>query len=988
MASVQRVLALPSGSSLPRPKRWEARTLLLAALALTAFFVPRAPVPDIVGPAVYALFALSAAALCLRRGKYGTARFRWGWRIAAGAAAFCAVSVGITPVGLVASDDFPYQQWFHQIQLHGLIVAAGLLGLLFLEGSPGGHDRAQEERPYLDLLLSSLGFTWLFIFAAPAWMQVEHGTYFSALIPVAASAGVLALLFIAQRRGGIYEAGRSWMWLRIAVAAQAVQAILLSPAGAMVFREHGVVAWPPAVPHIAALWALALAAKQPLPLVASTTAREPTPGKSLSVWILSVGTALLVMAHLASEASDAESTLVVAVAMGSYLVLMPWRVRLTRRKFQDESRALRRETVQLRHLLDNITDAVATEDMQGRIVFANSSFHRLFGVPPGRAPLPGAETLVHSGDKELRRRHLRTCLEDRRSEPPFEYRGLRTDGVTLELEAHLKPLELGGIVVGVTSVIRNLARQHLIERSQRALSQRLEFFVNEMPLGCIIWDLNFAVQEWNQSAERIFGWSHADVLQRGYLDFLACEEDGASAQELWRDLKQGQGAHHREWKNRTCDERVIECEWFYTALRDDAGQVVAIASMVQDLTDRKDLERQLLQSQKLEATGTLAGGIAHDFNNLLTTILGHTSLALMKLGPDHSASRGLSDAQAAAERGAELVMQLLRFGKRAPSRVEVVSLNECVVNVTRLLGPSIGAGIQIDTSLAVDLWHVKGDASQLEQALMNILLNARDAIQGSGRIFIQSRNRTLQSENGMPVFPERAQEQVELEISDDGCGMDAETQRRIFDPFFTTKATGRGTGLGLAMVFSIINSHAGSLDVQSHPGQGSAFRILVPRTKQTARSRRVEEHAVASNQATETILLADDEHSVRAMGVGVLRDQGYSVLEAADGVEAEEVFKRFQDEIDLVLLDLTMPRKSGWAAFDDIRKIKPEARVILSSGYSAKGGGTTANRRGANAFLPKPYKAQTLITTVRRVLDDHPMNQRSSSRETQRPAYK
>lgn len=851
-----------------------------------------------------------------------------------------------------------------------------MLGLLFLEGSAVRDGREGQDRPYLDLLLSALGFVWLLVFAGPAWMCAERGTLVALSIPVAASVGVLILLSAAERRGGIHEVRSTWIWLRLAVAAQALQAIFAMPPP-----------WPPALPQVVALGALMLAARQPLPVAPRAPARNAWPPTLLSPWIFSAGTGLLVMAYLVSGLVDAYGTIVVAAALGGYLALMPWYVHATHRKTRDESGALRRESVQLRHLLDNITDAVATEDLQGRIVFANRAFHRLFGLPPGRELLQRAEALVHPDDKALRSRHLRGCLEDRRSEPPFEYRGLRSDGVTLELEAHLKPLDLGGIMIGATSVIRNLARQHLIERSQRALAQRLEFFVNEMPLGCIIWDLNFAVQEWNQSAERIFGWPHSEVLHRSYFEFLACEDDQAAAQEVWRNLKQGQGAHLREWKNQTRDGHVIECEWFYTALLDDTGQVVAIASMVQDLTDRKDLERQLLQSQKLEAVGTLAGGIAHDFNNLLTTILGHTSLTLMKLGPDHDASRGLSDVQAAAERGAELVTQLLRFGKRAPSRVQVVSLNDCVANVMRLLRPTIGSRIRIVTDLSADLWHVKGDASQLEQVLMNILLNARDAIGGPGGILIRSRNCKPQDEQGLSSFPERAEEEVELEISDEGCGMDAETRQRIFDPFFTTKATGRGTGLGLAMVFSIISNHAGRIEVQSRPGEGSLFRILIPRTKQAPVTPQPQEDPLSSKPATGTILLADDEESVRALGLSVLRDQGYTVLGAADGQEAVEMFERFQDDIDLVLLDLTMPRKSGWAAFDDIRKLKPSARVILSSGYSAKGGGTTAVSRGASAFLPKPYKAQTLIATVRRVLDDDPASPNPSPLEMRSPAY-
>jgi len=649
---------------------------------------------------------------------------------------------------------------------------------------------------------------------------------------------------------------------------------------------------------------------------------------------------------------------------------MPWRLQLSHRSFSRQSLVLRQETVRLRHLLDSITDAVATEDLQGKIVFANAAFHRLFGMCPGRGPLPRADALVHQDDIGLRRKHLRSCLEDRRPAPRFEYRGLRSDGVTLELEAYVQPLEFGGIAAGVTSVIRDLARQRLIEKSQRAMSQRLEFFVNEMPLGCIIWDLNFAVQEWNQSAERIFGWSHSDVMQRPYKSFLACEEDTPAVENLWRDLRQGHAVHRHQWRNQTKDKGVIDCEWFYTAMLDDTGRVVAVASMVHNLTDRKNLERQLLQSQKLEAIGTLAGGIAHDFNNLLTTILGHTSLALMRLGPDYSASRGLRDAQSAAERGADLVKQLLRFGRRDPSQVEVVSLNDSIANVVRLLRPGIDLRISIDTDLTPGLWPVEGDPSQLEQALMNLVINARDAIEGSGRITIRSRNRLLTTDSAV-ASNGSYEEVVELQVIDDGCGMDSEVQQRIFGPFFTTKSIGQGTGLGLAMVLSIVQSHTGRIEVHSAPGKGAEFRIVVPRTARVTPPRHLEVEPSPAEKSRETILFVDDEESLRTLSRQVLQEQGYAVVEACDGEEAVETFQGTHENIDLVLLDLTMPRKSGWAAFEEIREISPEVPVILSSGYSTQGGGKTANRRGANAFLPKPYKAQQLTQAVRTVLNTH-----------------
>ena len=252
--------------------------------------------------------------------------------------------------------------------------------------------------------------------------------------------------------------------------------------------------------------------------------------------------------------------------------------------------------------------------------------------------------------------------------------------------------------------------------------------------------------------------------------------------------------------------------------------------MVQDVTERKNLERQLLQSQKMEAVGTLAGGIAHDFNNLLTTMLGNLSLALMKLGPGHEAFRGLRQAEKSGQNAAELIQQLLRFSRKTGSEFRAVDLNQSINNVTDLLQHSGPSGIEIDRSLDPHLWQVEGEAVQIEQVLMNLCMNARQAIRDSGRIAITSANRRL----GDPFRREhpnaRPGEFVELTVTDNGCGMDEATRIRIFEPFFTTKGVGEGTGLGLAMVYGIANNHNGWVEVSSTRGEGSAFRVYLPRS--------------------------------------------------------------------------------------------------------------------------------------------------------------
>ena len=315
-----------------------------------------------------------------------------------------------------------------------------------------------------------------------------------------------------------------------------------------------------------------------------------------------------------------------------------------------------KEAAWLRGMLDNVNDAVVTTDTAGDIRYANRQFQRLFGLRPGTEISQCMQDLIHPGDRPLYLDQLHRCLNGRRRPSHFEFRAVRSDGSTIYLETaihpeptihpettiHPKPTirperkfrgtgSVGG-VQEVLCVMRDVTPRKLVEQSQRAQAQRLEFFVSEMPLGCIIWDLDFAVQEWNESAARIFGWTHEEAYSRCYQDLLISGDGPGAINELWAELRNGKRALRRECENQTKSGRRIDCEWFHTSLINGDAEVVAVASMVQDVTERKSLERQLVQSQKMEAVGTLAGGIAHDFNNLLTTMVGNVSLALMKLG--------------------------------------------------------------------------------------------------------------------------------------------------------------------------------------------------------------------------------------------------------------------------------------------------------------------------------------------------------------------
>jgi two-component system, cell cycle sensor histidine kinase and response regulator CckA len=505
-------------------------------------------------------------------------------------------------------------------------------------------------------------------------------------------------------------------------------------------------------------------------------------------------------------------------------------------------------------------------------------------------------------------------------------------------------------------------RFRLVAESHRALAQRLESFVNEMPLACMIWDQDARVIEWNPAAARMFGWSEAEAFQQGYTDLLAPHEDRDANERLWKDLLAGTTAH-RQSGARTKSRGVIECEWFHAPLLDPSGRTVGVASIVQDLTERKALERQLLQSQKLEAVAVLAGGIAHDFNNLLTSVLGNISLALMKLGPRHPAAAGLKDAERAAERAADLTKQLLRFSRKKTAELAVVDLNQSVREVISLLKHSVEPAVTIETSLAADLWRIEADPGQLAQVVMNLCVNAWDAVGAKGHIRLATANRQLRRRAGRGHPEARSGDFVELLVSDDGSGMDEATQLHLFEPFFTTKQPGKGTGLGLAMVYSILKQHRGWVAVTSRRGQGSTFRVYLPRTERHL-AKETAGRETAARPGSGTILLADDEDGVRKLTAAVLEHNGHRVIQAKDGEEALGVFRRSRKRVRLVVLDLKMPKMSGWETLERIRALDPQVPVILISGCALEEEHGKALDLGAHTLLAKPYRAQALLTAV------------------------
>jgi signal transduction histidine kinase/ActR/RegA family two-component response regulator len=398
----------------------------------------------------------------------------------------------------------------------------------------------------------------------------------------------------------------------------------------------------------------------------------------------------------------------------------------------------------------------------------------------------------------------------------------------------------------------------------------------------------------------------------------------------------------------------------------------------QEIVERTRLEQQLLQAQKMEALGQLAGGIAHDFNNLLTVITGNLSLARLGSRLDDKTVALLQAAEQGAHRASDLTRQLLAVGRRTFSLPQALDLHDVVREVVEILRRTIDPRIVIETPAAEIIWYVHADSGQMFQALMNLCMNARDAMPEGGRLRIALENVTREkpANGGGP----RGQPEcfVRLTVSDTGIGMEESVCRRVFEPFFTTKEVGKGTGLGLAMAYGIITQNKGTITVESTPGMGSRFMIELPRHIEMETDAEFSAEVISEKAAPqtpersgETVLVVEDEDAIRKLARTILEQVGFMVLEAEDGVRGLDVYKKEQNRIAAVILDLTMPKRSGLEVLASLRRVNPEVRVILCSGYSAAAQKLDLVKIGVMAFLQKPYTPAELARTLCNVLDQN-----------------
>ncbi len=527
---------------------------------------------------------------------------------------------------------------------------------------------------------------------------------------------------------------------------------------------------------------------------------------------------------------------------------------------------------------------------------------------------------------------------------------------------------------------RELVRAHQEMKSAAAERKRIAERLSQLASiieyssdAIVIFTLNGSIVSWNTAAETIYGYSGSEILGRPRRLLMPFDQ-ADDLPDIVEKLTRGERIKRFETVHIAKDGRRIDVSMTISPVKDAHEQIIGAAAITRDVSDRKLLEKQLQQAQKMEAIGQLAGGIAHDFNNLLSVINGHCELLDEHLAPNDRSRQNCEQIKKAGERAARLTRQLLTFSRQQVLEPTVLNLNAVVVDLEKMLKRVIGEDVEFRISLDSRLGPVKADRGQVEQVLMNLVVNARDAMPNGGRLVIETSNVVLDDEFAQQRgYPQRSY--VELSVTDDGIGMDADTQARIFEPFFTTKEVGKGTGLGLSTVYGAITQSGGHIEVLSRVGEGTTFKIYLPTVKEPVREQKPKTRVERRMGSLETILLVEDEDALRTLIGDLLINSGYNVLQAESPEKALVLVKQFSGPIHLLLTDVIMPGMNGRALAQKLLVLRPELKVVYMSGYA--GFKQSQILEAPCVLLAKPFEWDMLLSKLRDALASCPEPQLS-----------
>jgi PAS domain S-box-containing protein len=616
-----------------------------------------------------------------------------------------------------------------------------------------------------------------------------------------------------------------------------------------------------------------------------------------------------------------------------------------------------------RAIIEKSFDAVVLLAADGTLLYASPSQYRVLGYAPEEWVGRNTFDLVHPDDRAEVVRLFAALLATPGGSDGTVHRALHKDGSWRWVETRGTNLLEDPAVRAVVVNYRDITQQRL---AQEAVARQAHLLSNVRD-SVIVTDLDGVVTFWNEGATRLFGWTAEEMLGRPLTDRVP-----EAARPRMAEKTQAIAAGEEfvgEWEDYRRDGSRVWIDARVSRITGPSGEPAGILGLAHDITERRRLEEQLRQSQKMEAIGQLAGGVAHDFNNLMTVITGYSDLLLSDPRVYDHVREQVLQIQQAGQRAASLTRQLLAFGRKQVLAPALLDLNKVVSEMGKLLHRTIGEDIELVLHPQPGLALIHADQGQIEQVILNLAVNARDAMPRGGRLVVQTGNVDLDEVYARRCPEVTAGSYALLELRDNGYGMTADVKAHIFEPFFTTKGVGKGTGLGLAVVHGVVSQSGGHIEVDSEPGRGTSFKIYLPRAQPTSHPTTSAAQVKVSPGGHETVLLVEDAQAVREVNSRILVQRGYVVLEACDGQEALRVAGQHRGPIHLLLTDVVMPAMGGRQLVEQLSALHPEMKVLYVSGYPDDAVLRHGVREGEVNFLQKPFSPLVLAQKVRDVLD-------------------